>query len=283
MIKTKYYMSILLLIAPLSILPQQLIFEREIGHFETANTLSINPAGFIFVLDTNNNEVIKLDTLGNEIKRTGGYGWDTYSFDSPVDIYTNTLNVYIADKNNDRIQIYDKDLNFLSSFSTSDNDNEKIRFRYPTGIAVYSQGDLFIVDSDNSRILKFDLRGEFVTTIGGIESGNYILSNPSKITILQNGILLVVDGVNIVSYDQFGNYINHYRFESEPTNINSLFDKLTITDGKTIYFRLSNNSTNFYEKMITLDIDDEVIDAVIFNSKMYVLTKKQIHIYQIIY
>lgn len=283
MIKTKYYMSILLLITPLSILSQQLILEREIGQFDTASTLSINPAGFIFVLDTNNNEVIKLDTLGNEIRRTGGYGWDSYSFDSPVDIYTNTLNVYIADKNNDRIQIYDKDLNFLSTFTTNESDNDKIRFRYPTGIAVYSQGDLFIVDSDNSRILKFDLRGEFVNTIGGIESGNYILSNPSKITILQNGILLVVDGVNIVSYDQFGNYINHYKFDSELTNINSLFDKLTITDGKTIYFRSSNSGTNIYDKMITLDIDNEVSDAVIFNSKMYVLTKKQIYIYQIIY
>ncbi len=280
MIKTKYYMSILLIVLPLRVLSQNIVPFAEIGQFNSANSISINSTGFIFVIDEAGNEIIKLDTLGNEVNRIGGYGWDSYSFDSPSDIFTNTLNIYIADKNNDRIQIYDKDLNFLSSFSTKDNEN--IQFRYPTGVAVYSQGDLFILDSDNSRILKFDLRGDFITTIGGIESGNYVLNNPKKFTLMPNGNLIVIDNNNLVYFDQFGNYINNVKLEYEPANINSLFDIVAIVSGKNIYYGKipdipGSSSLNLFSPKIV----DDARDAVIFNSKMYVLTEKQIYVYQI--
>ncbi|MEW6194579.1 MAG: NHL repeat-containing protein [Bacteroidota bacterium] len=280
MIKTKYYMSILLIALPLRVLSQNVVPYAEIGQFRSANSMSINPAGFIFIIDEANNEIIKLDTLGNEVNRIGGFGWDSYSFDSPADIFTNTLNIYIADKNNDRIQIYDKDLNYLSSFSTEGNEN--IEFRYPTGVAVYSQGDLFILDSDNARILKFDLRGDFITTIGGIESGNYVLNNPKKFTLMPNGNLIVIDNRNLVFFDQFGNYINKVSLEYEPTNISSTYGIVAITSGENIYYgRIIDSQLSSSLKLFSPEIIDDPRDAVIFNSKLYVLTEKQIYVYQI--
>ncbi len=60
-----------------------------------------------------NNEIVKLDTLNNALKSIGGYGWSNSTFDEPVDIYATDLRVYVTDKNNNRVQVFDKDLNFL--------------------------------------------------------------------------------------------------------------------------------------------------------------------------
>jgi len=82
------------------------------GKFSNAVSFSINPVGSIYITDADKNEIIKLDTLGNELNRIGGYGWNPAAFDFPADIFAQTLKVYVADKNNNRIQVFDKDLNF---------------------------------------------------------------------------------------------------------------------------------------------------------------------------
>ena len=121
MITVKIYMLILLFIFSSACLPQKLIFQGQIGSFNFASSLSINSSGNLYVADTGTNEIIELDTLGNILKTIGGFGRKELSFDLPDDVFANTLNVYVADKNNDRIQIFDKDLNFLSSFKASRN------------------------------------------------------------------------------------------------------------------------------------------------------------------
>jgi len=197
------YMSILLFIISVPVFSQNFVFNGNIGNFRSAKSFSINDAGFIFVIDSNNSEIIKLDTLGNIIKRIGGFGWQESSFDDPEDIFANTLYFYVADKNNNRIQIFDKDMNFLSSLKT--NNNSEHSFQYPTSLAVSTQGDFYILDSDNSRILKYNLRGEFQFQIGGYDAGSFSLQSPKKISITSNQMILVVDQNNLIVFDSFGN------------------------------------------------------------------------------
>ncbi len=156
----------ILLMFPFIVLPQKIQQVAEIGDFYQASSFSINAAGFIYVTDAGANEIIKLDTLGNELISIGGYGWSESAFDEPVDIFATTLNLYVADKNNHRIQFFDKDLNYLSEFGTNDIDNPDYAFAYPTSCATSNQGDFYILDSDNLRVLKYDLNGNFLIEIG---------------------------------------------------------------------------------------------------------------------
>lgn len=276
-------MLILLLISFKVTCGQQLIYCGEIGSFNSANSFCMNPAGILFVADAGSNEVIKLDTLGKVIRVIGGYGWGESSFDYPSDIFANTLNVYVADKNNDRIQIFDKDLNFLSVLSTSEYKNEKHKFRYPTGIGVSTQGDLFILDFDNTRILKFNFRGEFLTEIGGYESGNYALLNPKKFALSPAGKIIVLDPPFLIFFDNFGNNLNKTKLELEAENINSTLQAITISSqDKVEYF--SSDRNNLYGinlKTCIPNIEKRITDALLHNNKLYLLTDKTIFIFQI--
>ena len=83
---------------------QTFVEKEQLGDFTSASAFSVSPSLHIYVSDSQTNEITKLDSIGNAIKTIGGYGWDENSFDNPVDIYANVLQVYVADKNNNRIQ-----------------------------------------------------------------------------------------------------------------------------------------------------------------------------------
>jgi hypothetical protein len=274
------YMSILLLFFSLPLAAQDFLPQGQIGSFKNANSFTITPSGFIFVTDKDQNEITKLDTLGNVIKTIGGYGWDESLFDEPADIFTNTLNVWIADKNNHRIQIFDKDLNYLSSIKSNENASSE-SFRYPTGIAVSEQGELFILDSDNTRILKYNIRGEFQLQIGSFESGNFALNNPKTFSIVGRQKIFVTDSKELIVFDLFGNGISKINLEYEPQNINCTPNFITITDGTNIYYAvLSAPDLPISFNSFSPQANMEIRDAFISNKKLFILTPTAILKYQ---
>jgi hypothetical protein len=279
----KFYMLILLIELWNPLKAQNLIPYGEIGSFQSASSLSINQAGFIFIADAGTNEIIKLDTLGNILKVIGGYGWSASAFDYPTDIFANTLNVYVADRNNDRIQIFDKDLNYLSEISSKKYSDQKFQFRYPMSISVNSQGDLFILDSDNTRILKYNFRGDFLTEIGGYESSSYVLTNPKGFAINNSNQIFVIDSQDLIVYDQFGNYAAKRKLESNFKNINSFLNIITLSGDKNVDAIIGSVKNQFQEtKSFNTEVEEKIIDSVIFNNRMYLLTEKTIFLYQFI-
>lgn len=278
-----YLLILLFLTFPKEFNAQIFIPSGQIGKFASATSFSINAAGYFFVADGGSNEVIKIDTLGKISKSIGGYGWSESSFDNPSDVFANTLNVYVADKNNNRIQIFDKDLNFLTQFSTLNSIDERKMFRYPTGSAVSKYGDLYILDSDNNRILKFNAQREFQVSIGGYDAGSFSLISPKQFTFT-NTKLLVLDSKHLVLFDQFGNGIKKIKLEFIPDNINSTFSKICVNDKSKIMFidEANLDSGKFFQVNFLSKIEDDIIDSVIFTEKLYVLTKNSILIYRIV-
>lgn len=281
--KQIYYLLILLLVILQTIPAQTFVHSGQIGTFNTANSFAINPAGYFYISDIGSNEILKLDTLGNVIKSIGGYGWTESSFDEPSDVFANTLNVYVCDKNNNRIQYFDKDLNFLSQFTTENSNDETKTFRYPISSAVSTQGDLFILDSDNNRILKYNSRGEFQAMIGGYDAGYYSLMNPIQFSITASK-LLVLDSQFLVIFDLFGNGIKKIKLEFVPENINSLFNNVCINDKSRIILIDESNleSGNVANVRFLSKIEEDIVDALVFNAKLYLLTNNSILIYKIV-
>ncbi|PKL82437.1 MAG: hypothetical protein CVV24_10085 [Ignavibacteriae bacterium HGW-Ignavibacteriae-3] len=279
----KYYLLILLYPAINCTSAQIIVQSGQIGLFNSANSFSINPGGNIYVSDSGTNEIIKMDTLGNVLRTIGGYGWSESSFDNPADVYASTLNVYVSDKNNNRIQFLDKDLNFISQFSSGNIKDESSAFRYPLGSAVSTQGDLYILDSDNNRILKFNSRGDFQAAVGSFDAGAFALNSPKQFAITSSKIL-VIDSKKLIVFDQFGNGIRKINLDFNPDNINITFRNICITDkSRIIYFNETDmDSGNLSPITFTPNLENEIIDALIFNSKLYILTKESILIYNII-
>ena len=260
--------------------PQSYKHVASIGEFNSASAFSITPAGNIYVTDAGTNEIYKLDTLGSILNYIGGFGWDPSAFDNPTDVYSNTLQTFVTDKNNHRIQVFDKNINFLYEFSTEEIDDPNGGFNYPVSAETSTQGDLYVLDSDNQRILKFNLSGNFVLEIGNYDAGNFSLKDPKRLALSQNELLFVADKKQIVVFDRFGTGIKKIPLPFDPENLNILFNNLIINNADSIY-RIKLNSQNpvlskieFKEKFPA-----PIVEASLFNNKLYVLTERNIHIY----
>ena len=89
---------------------QSFEYSESIGKFNRASSFYITANGLIYVSDSGSDEIILLDTLGNQMNTFGGYGWDENSFDDPADVFADPLSIYVADNNNHKIKRFDKNL-----------------------------------------------------------------------------------------------------------------------------------------------------------------------------
>ncbi len=257
---------------------------KTIGQFTQAEAFAISPGGLIYVTDVDQDELYQFDSDGKLLESIGGYGWETLSFDQPVDVYATTLRIYVADKNNNRIQIYDKFLNYLATFSVSEDAEAQYAFAYPTGFGVSNQGDYFILDSDNMRILKYDINGNYILQIGNYDSGKFALSEPTKFAVSADGKIFVINREQVFVFDQYGTGLIKLSPGFAPENINITFYNLTLNSGSKIkYLNLKDISSGFKEFAPDLDeiLGDNIKEAAIFNDKIFVLTDKTIAVYEL--
>lgn len=272
---------ILYILISSTLLAQSFEFNTCIGRFKKASSFYITANGLIYVSDSGSDEIILIDTLGNQLKTFGGYGWDQNSFDDPVDVFADPLNIYVADKNNHMIKRFDKNLNFLSALYTRESDFSQEQFAYPLSCATSNQGDLFFIDSDNKRIMKFDIFGNFIVNFGGFDAGKYQLSNPRQLAISSSNNIFVIDGSDIFIYDNFGNGNRIINLDKEIKSIRILFDQLVICAGDKIYHTYLRNTESTLTEIKTngIEIDSKIISAILLNDKLYVLTSNELLVF----
>jgi hypothetical protein len=271
----------IILLAFIEIPAQDFIFKNSIGDFKHASSLYINPAGIIIVTDDLTDEVYQLDTLGNLIKSIGGYGWNIEAFDDPVDVFSTALNIYVTDKNNHRIQSFDKNLNFIFEFYKRESENADERFGYPESAVQSNQGDVIILDSENKRILKFNIFGDFIQTIGSYDYGEYTLSDPKRLAVSMKNDIYVLDDEVIFIYDNYGTPLGLIEIPGGIVSIRIIFQWLTINSENIVYL-MNTNSTQKKLKEVRLtgyDRDFEIVSSIFYNSKLYLLTHEHILIF----
>lgn len=273
---------LILTFIPSLIFAQTFVYQGSIGKFNYTSSFYITANGIMYITDSGDNEIISMDTLGNRIKSFGGYGWSDNSFDHPADVFANPLTVYVADKNNHRIKRFDKNLNFISSLYTRDSDDSAERFGYPLSCATSNQGDLYVTDSENERIIKFDSFGKFEQNFGGMDAGKYMLNTPTQLAVSSNNNIYVIDDSVIVVFDQFGNGIKKIHFDSPLKCIRILFDNLIATSQeKILYLNLNLIDEEFSElKLIGLNEKFEIVSAILFGNNLYVLTPNSILVFK---
>jgi DNA-binding beta-propeller fold protein YncE len=175
----------------------------------TAGTsFDVDLYGNLFVLDAERNTLKLVSKDGGAVREVGGSGWQDGQFDRPACVWArNGIDVFVADYGNHRIERFDRKLNFVSSLSTRDSDNPDERFGYPTGVALSRFGNLFICDSENSRVVKVNGFSQVERTFGGFGAGKGRLVHPTRLEIGPKDEVFVLDGDRVVMFDNFGNYV----------------------------------------------------------------------------
>lgn len=166
--------------------------------------------GYIYVVDSANFRVQKFDMAGEFIMSWGSFGNHDGQFYFPRGVAVDETDglVYVVDMGNHRIQKFDTSTNVLPQLITkwggspdaghasSALAQEAGQLRNPWGITVDVQGDVYVSDTGNHRIEKFDREGNFITQWGGFGNGSGQFNFPYGIAVDARGSVFVVDSAN---------------------------------------------------------------------------------------
>ena len=194
---------------------------------------------FYITVDSNDNFYVtsidklqKFDRNGKFVKSVGSRGSKPGEFDYPQGIKVHQNQVYVCDHGNNRTQVFDLELMFITSFGTQGSGPVDLAFDsqgniymsdYRNGVQVLdpngcylrqfgresgpgklSQPEglqiahecVYVSDSGNHRIAVFQLSGAFLTSFGkrGKKRGDFY--RPCSISFDCNGFLYVCDWFN---------------------------------------------------------------------------------------
>lgn len=175
------------------------------GEFLQPSSVSVDPAGGLYVADTGNHRIEWFDPDGLFLAQMGGFGFETRQLNQPMAVDATGLNVYVADTLNRRVLRFDRQLNAIGTI----HDLDDTPFGFIRGVAVSGIGDLYLIDSENEEILKVNTSRRVELRFGGFSHGAGRLKKPGGIAVDRHGNVYVADTGNsrIAVYDPFGAFV----------------------------------------------------------------------------
>lgn len=132
-------------------------------------------------------------------------------------VIDDTGNIYIADAGSNRILILDKDNSLVNLFGPEIMlpDGSVSNFRNPSGIAVTDDGEIYVADTGNSRIVVLEASGKVRNVFAAPEvdtfSQNYKYT-PAKLAVDKTKRIYVVsktDNMGIIELDPLGDFVGY--------------------------------------------------------------------------
>ena len=189
------------------------------------NDVAVDGAGNLFIADSFNNRIRKVDSAG-VISTVAGTGRSGFSGDGASAVQARLSrpsgvavdgagNLFIADMGNNRIRKVDATGTIstvagtgegsFGGFSGDGGPAVNAQLRGPAGVAVDGAGNIYTADRDNFRIRKVDSAG-VITTVAGTGVRGYSgdggpvsqaqLSNPEGVTVDGAGNIYIADSGN---------------------------------------------------------------------------------------
>ena len=160
--------------------------------FGRAHGLKVDDQDNVWVTDIGHHQIFKFSHAGLLLMTVGAKdvpGLDGNHFNQPTDVaVTPSAEFYVSDGyGNSRVAKFSKEGGFL--FEWGRKGDQPGEFDLPHGIALDSQGRVYVADRTNSRIQVFDGNGKFLHQWKSAELGR-----PWGLRVSADGYLYVVDG-----------------------------------------------------------------------------------------
>jgi sugar lactone lactonase YvrE len=184
--------------------------------FRTPLGVAVDSAGNVFVADSGNHKIRKITSTGvvstlagsGSIGSADGMGaMGSFRYPNSVAIDSNG-NVYVADRSNHKIRKITSTgvvstIAGDGSIGAVDGAGLAASFSFPEGIAVDSNGNIYVADSENDKIRKITSTG-LVTTLAGFEEGGSAdgtgtaasFNLPTGVAVDGSGVVYVADLIN---------------------------------------------------------------------------------------
>ena len=181
--------------------------EKKEGQFILPRGVAITNDGHILVTD--NCRLQKLTTDGVCVKSVGSSesGSGRLQFNTPagMTVHPTTGQIFVADRRNHRIQVFNDDLTFSHIITPSDGR----LFEGPNDVALDNEGYLYVAEHRNHCITKLTTKGQYIKIFGYKGSAPGQLSFPTSLTINNNLVYVTEEGNHRVSiFDTNGTFIH---------------------------------------------------------------------------
>jgi uncharacterized protein (TIGR03663 family) len=205
--------------------------------------IAVDSQGAVYVADTWNHRIQKFDANGRFVRQWGGYinlgdaaadqARASTSFFGPRGLAVDAQNnLYVTDTGNRRVVMYDNTGRFLRQFGeglkpdlVSVPNNGPNQLNEPIGVAVDRDGNVYVADVNNRRIVKFGRDGQPITNwpVDAFAPGAF---NEPFMDVGSDNNLYVSDptGQRVLKYDGAGQLLGSKNAEgtttlSRPTGI----------------------------------------------------------------
>jgi len=178
------------------------------GTIGSRTSIAVNSQGEIFLPDNANMQIFKFGPDGRILKKWGKYGRKPGELKMPSMIVSDSKDqLHVADRRNDRIQVFDSDGNYKRSYGEDMND--------PTAICTHSNFKTIVTNTRFIEIMVFGPAGQLLRKFGkkGINNGEFIF--PVGITSDKSGLLYILDSrqQNIQVFSHQGNFLRKWKVD----------------------------------------------------------------------
>ena len=171
----------------------QMIRNGYEAHFGWINGLAIDDDDRLFVADGKLHRVIIFNAKREVESQI------TEGLQDPVGIALDTTNrfLYVVDTQQDQVIVYDADtLKLLRRIGTGGKNHYLTTpgdFGAPQGVALDSDGNVYVTDTLNNRVEIFDADGNFISLFGKHGDGPGYFARPKGIAVDSDGHIWVAD------------------------------------------------------------------------------------------
>ena len=165
----------------------------------------LDEKGHLWVLDSENSRIRLFDRDGGYLGGWGGHGEGNFAFKTPEGLAVVGDTVYVADTWNHRIARFTLGGEWKGSATGG--------FMGPRGVAVGPDGGVWVTDSGNHRVVRYDADLKTAVTVGPTGTGPGQFKGPVGIVASpSSGRVYVTDSGNhrIQVLDRNGKYLTEY-------------------------------------------------------------------------
>lgn len=169
--------------------------------------LAVDKDGNVYIASSSSHSLSKHSSNGKCLKVVGREGSQPGELNHPCGVAVIEEQVYTCDRNNSRIQVFNKNLNFIRSFGTHGNTQGQLH--WPYDLVKDRQGNIYITDCDNHRIQVSEPTGHFQRSFGTRGSDKGKLKRPMGICLGADDLLYITeyDNHRVSVFQRSGEYV----------------------------------------------------------------------------
>ena len=180
------------------------------GQFMYPSGIAIDRHNRILVSSMNKLDVFTMK--GQFVKGVGNQGKGNLEFSQASGIAVGKRGeIYVADSQNNRIQVLNSDLSYRTSFSKACPSLGSGCLSHPQAVAINSEGNIYVVDMNNHAVQAFTPEGEFILRFGKYGTTPGCLCVPMALVIDQEDNVFVSTSMGTVSiFDKLGTFLRQF-------------------------------------------------------------------------